>query len=183
METIIVDLDNVISDTDCKIRQLVREKYGIGSKRNNIINFNYEDCLPITKEQAGEVLNDFHKYHIKDLRLIPGAKQSLSAIKEYYKIIIATQRPILTEQDTYEWIRLKGISNEDIFFVKNKTDLLALDARWFIDDKWENAIEIAQNNRDVLLFDRPWNRKKTNKPIVRVKGWKEIVDLLLPHSC
>lgn len=178
MQAIIVDLDNVISETDIKIRGIIRKKYGVCSKRRDVIEFNYEDCLPITKDQAQEVLKEFHRYHLLSLRVVPGAKQALKTIQKYFKIIIATERPVHTKEDTTRWIHSKNLSNEAVLFVTDKNELLNLGASWFIDDRWENAVKIANRGVRVILFDYPWNRKGTHKLILRANGWSEIVDIL-----
>lgn len=178
MNNIAVDLDNVISETDIKVRKIIGEKYGINAKRQNVVDFNYEDCLPIIKEQAIDVLNELHTKHLLNLRLVPGARQALQAIGMCYKVIIATERPVETRDHTIQWLSNKHIPSQEVIFVKDKEELLAMHLIWFIDDRWENAVKIASNNIHVILFDRPWNRKGNCKGIHRARSWNEIINIL-----
>lgn len=178
MDTIVVDIDNVISETDAKIRNIIKRNYGIDAKRQSITEFNYEDCLPISKEQMSNVLSELHRSHLLNLRLIPGARQALQATYKYFRVIIATERPIRAKEDTNKWLQKKHIPNKGVFFVEAKIELLNQGPNWFIEDRWENAMEIANNDVGVILLDRPWNHKGNHKLIVRAHGWSEIVDIL-----
>lgn len=47
-----------------------------------------------------------------------------------------------------------------------------------IDDGYHNALDLAENNIECILIDKPWNRniEKEHPLIYRVKDWGEIID-------
>ena len=47
-----------------------------------------------------------------------------------------------------------------------------------LEDSGETAIECAQKNISVILFDKPWNKIHKHKKIVRVKEWQEAMRAL-----
>jgi uncharacterized HAD superfamily protein len=42
-----------------------------------------------------------------------------------------------------------------------------------IEDASETALECAEKNIKVILFNQPWNKNLKHKNIIRVKNWKE----------
>ena len=178
MNIVAIDLDNVISETDVKIREIFRKAYGLNAKQEDITEFNYEDCLPITAEQARDALIEFHRYHLLSLRVVRGARSALKAIQSSFRVIIATDRPPETKEATMKWLRLRNIPIEDVIFVKDKEELLPMHIGWLVDDKWENAIKLANKGVRVILFDRPWNHKVSHKLIHRAQCWIGVVGAL-----
>lgn len=178
MNAIVVDLDNVISDTDAKIRAIIKRNYGVNARRKDITQFDYEKCLPITYEQVKEVLEEFHSYHLLSLKLIRGAKSALDVIAAKFKVIIATERPSKTRQPTLEWLRQHHIPSQQVVFVQSKREILLPRVSHLIDDKWENAIDIANTGMSVILFDRPWNHKGSHNLVERVYGWDGVLNAL-----
>jgi len=52
-----------------------------------------------------------------------------------------------------------------------------------LEDNWEDSIKLAQNNKTVILYDYPWNRKKDengnillHENIIRVSNWEEVIE-------
>ena len=178
MNSIVIDLDNVISDTDAKIRAIIKRNYGISARRKDITEFDYEKCLPITYKQAKEMLEEFHNYHLLNLKLVRGARSALDVIASKFKVIIATERPLKTKQPTLEWLRQHGIPSQQVVFLENKREISLPRVNHLIDDKWDTAIEIANMGVSVILFDRPWNRKGNHELIKRAHGWKEVLMFL-----
>lgn len=178
MNTIVIDLDNVISDTDAKIRALIKRNYGVNAKRKDITEFDYEKCLPITYEQAKAVLEEFHNYHLLSLKLIRGAKSALDVIASKFRVIIATERPLKTKQPTLEWLGQHHIPSQQVVFVQSKREILLPRVSHLIDDKWETAIEIANAGTPVILFDHPWNHKGSHNLIERAYGWNRVLNAL-----
>ena len=56
----------------------------------------------------------------------------------------------------------------------------SLDVTLMIDDGLHNALDLAENNIECILLDKPWNRKvEANHPLIhRVQHWQEIIDNL-----
>ena len=83
------------------------------------------------------------------------------------------------EEVTKRWFLNYGIPNNDLHmlgshFKVNKAR--ELDCHIFIEDRYENALEIALAGFDVLLIDTNYNRLPLIPGIIRVYDWLDIYE-------
>lgn len=174
-----IDIDNVIADSESKFRNKLNNSYGLALKRKDIKTFNFYECTPITKEQEKKALDEFEaEGEYKKLRLIQFSKKCINILFKKNTIILITSRPERVKKDTEMWLQKRKIPYNKIVFSKNKS-LYYKNFDIVIEDKWENAFEIAKKGTEVILLDYPWNRKSIElENIFRVKNWKEILELI-----
>jgi len=171
-----VDIDNVIADFESRFRDRLNRRYNLFLKRRDIVTFDYYKCTQITKEQEKKTYEEFVKDgEFRKLRVISFARNSLEILSKKHTIILITARPRKAEKDTLIWLKKRKIAYHYIVFSKAKHRICeSIDV--LIEDKWENALEIAKKGKIVLLLDYPWNRKDIkHKNIHRVKNWKSIL--------
>lgn len=53
-----------------------------------------------------------------------------------------------------------------------------LESDIFIDDWYENAVQLSKNGFKVLLIDTNYNRMPLNENIIRVFNWNEIYEIV-----
>lgn len=181
LPVVVVDLDNVIAETDKLIRSIIKRRYNIGASQEDITEFDYHKCISITEKQEKEVLDEFHNRHIAEPELVPNSKEILCLISKHYKTFVATQRPRRTRKQTLHWLEVHEVPYHELHVVKKKEQLLKFQPRWIIDDRWENAIELIENNVGVIIYDRPWNRNKSHESIIRAHNWRDILSILSIH--
>lgn len=97
-------------------------------------------------------------------------------------IVIATDRsfghsPVVSEANTYEWLREHDLYYDELWFTSDKTACMPDVA---VDDKAENFYALRDAGVDVYLIDRPWNRNVDagDKRIPDVLAFAEIVENL-----
>jgi len=58
------------------------------------------------------------------------------------------------------------------------TDKVAMAKRlrcdWFIEDRYENAVALAERNIPVLLIDCSYNRKPLPDNVIRIHSWSQV---------
>ena len=54
-----IDIDNTLADTDAKIRQLIKLRLGISSRRRQISSWSYSDSLGIAKGDEKKIFWSF----------------------------------------------------------------------------------------------------------------------------
>ena len=113
--TIGVDIDNVIAKTDEEIRKIIRTTFGVDLAQHDITVYNYHRC-GISKRQEQEVLEVFHRGACSSVDLIEGVKESLSLLKQSYKIILVTSRWSSSREATERWLITKGIPHYVLIF-------------------------------------------------------------------
>lgn len=183
-KTIMVDMDNVI--TDGSFKKYIEEFYGINVNLDEIKEYTYVQEL--TKEKTKEFweyVSD--KSFYDDALLLEGCLKVLEDLNEKYEVYIVTSY-LWNEtidlsgrnlSDKYYYLRkeIPFIKPEKYIFATNK-NIMNFDIR--IDDKIENLA-----GADVKLLFTAWHNKDIseeeleNKNIIRVNNWKEIGEILL----
>lgn len=182
MKTIMVDMDNVITDTTFFS---ILEKY-IGKKLDfNNMGYYIQDILGDKKE---DFFNKFKYMNIyKNAILLPDCYEILKELNKNYKIYICTDY-IWKEIVSYAGLNLKNKYDylyEKLDFINPRNYIFTADKSIIntdikIDDKLENL----KNAKIKLLFTAYHNKKISNEElnqnnIIRTNNWKEIGDLLL----
>ena len=178
---VITDLDGCLTDYPRVFLSWVAENrglpfYSLEAMKASMSRDDYEEIK--------------HSYRIsgvkRNLPVCPGVKEALEELKRNgIDIWAVTTRPSWEPvfSDTKYWLNANNLPYHELFFVSNKREFIEqhLDKgiRAVIDDNYEVA-EFVSNNQDVyaLYFNKD-HRVVTNKKIVVVNNWKEIQDYLI----
>ena len=132
---------------------------------NLVLGIEQEECLDLIEETLE-----------KDLNLVKDVKQVLDKIKEENEIYILTARSIKFKETTIEWLRRKSILYDKILFL-NEGEKYSCNEHFdiIIEDCLKDAINWKKKVKNVIIFDRPWNKTlDVKKHLIRVKNWTEI---------
>ncbi|MEA3507143.1 MAG: hypothetical protein U9R36_06625 [Elusimicrobiota bacterium] len=209
MKNIGVDIDGVIVDTVEVYLQYIYKVTGRRFKQKDITEYFFEDCLAISREEVTKAVEMMFEEDIWDsIPFYDGALDALKKIGSEHNLYIITSRPPVAKKSTQAWIQKRGIPAEKTIFtdMDSKLDYIKehdLELDCFIEDRLEFALEVAQEVPEVLLMDRPWNRRSVKKNslndcflttegsamfgeeplkgnnsngLVRVKNWAEIIE-------
>lgn len=173
-----IDIDNVISDTDQIIREIINNKFGVFSEREQIKSWNYSDSLPISLQQESIALDLFHKEYCKYVTPIYGASSSMKYLYGLSTIWLITGRDPSSEDLTKDWLYSNQIPYDKLFFAKDKIPFSeSIDL--IIEDNWETTFRFANIGIPAILLNKPWNQNRLpNSLIYRATTWKEIIDLI-----
>ncbi len=101
----------------------------------------------------------------------------LKNLNVMHNIYFVTARDKELEVLTHLYLRENQIPYDELF-VLGSTDkvekAVELKCSVFIEDSYENAIQLSNAGFMVLLLDTNYNRKPLNENILRVYSWKEI---------
>lgn len=176
-----VDIDNVICKTDQTIRFLIKKRYGIDVKQEDVTQFDYCKCknIPLTEEQGCVILDEFHNSACRHVKPMDGAKEALLMLRRNsHYIYLITSRDEVAKRYTEEWLKENNIRYDELIFSTDKHNLGNL-FDYLVEDSSARAKKMAHSGDRVFLIDYPWNRRLRRHPnILRVKGWDEIVSLL-----
>ena len=102
----------------------------------------------------------------------------LSAI---HNIFFVTAREKSLTMFTHSYLKNNEIPYDDLFVLGShyKVDKAKeLECSVFVEDNYDNAVELSNAGFKVLLIDANYNRKPLNDNIVRVYNWKEIYSII-----
>jgi uncharacterized protein len=116
---------------------------------------------------------ELHSYQ----KLRDNVKEVLKNLNLQHNIYFVTAREKSLRMLTFGYLRKNDIPFDNLFLlgthhkVKKAIDL---NCDVFIEDSYENAIELSKAGFTVLLLDTNYNRLTLNDNIIRVSNWIEI---------
>jgi len=116
----------------------------------------------------------------KNWKEIPPTENNLSLVtknlSELGNVDIVTARERSTDSFVKNWLEFHDVSYDNYVSVIDGPMKADLDYDVFIDDSPLNALKIIQQNKKIILYSQPWNKKITDKHIHRVSNIFEAVD-------
>lgn len=194
-----VDVDEVLGSFLSSLNTFIAEQHFL---KHNISEYNVYDFMKIwrcSQAEANDLVHAFFESeHFKDGILpIPGAHESLLQLAEFCHLVVVTSRQHVIKNQTLDWIErhYSGIFS-DVYFgnhfalegeARPKSEICrSIGAQVLIDDNPRYAVECAQHDIEVLLFDYnnsyPWSKTPdgpVHPLITRVQSWQEVEFSLL----
>jgi len=184
MIRIFIDIDNIVADFETAFRKFLNKKTGRKLKREDIHEFEFYKSFDITREEEKKFHDEFLKENgYKKLKCVDGCKEGIIKLMEFAEIKFISARSEEERNITFEWLKKNKIPIREDCLILSK-DKLSYSSQFdiIVEDKWEDAIKLAKNNKIVILFDYPWNQKKDKNGnilaydnIIRTKNWEEII--------
>lgn len=174
METLAIDMDEVLADAAKKLIAWYKEDTGIIIKDEDIQGLNLHDA--VIKDHA----HLFHQYantpgFFRDLDLMPDADAVLKELNERYQVFLVSAAMEFPNslKDKFDWImeKLPFISWRQICLCGSKS-LVQTDI--MIDDRTRNFTSLKGRK---ILYAAHHNIRETGYE--RVANWKDIAALLL----
>ena len=171
-----IDIDGTITGAYYWL-QMANEYFGTDIKPFQVIKYDTHEVLKIQKEDYLKFYEIYGKeIHAKaDLR--DHAKEILWELDQKYTISYVTPREAKMKDITEAWFCRHALPQREFHFLGThyKVDKAKeLNCHIFIEDRYENAIELASAGFEVLLMDCPYNRNPLIQGVTRVYDWKDI---------
>jgi uncharacterized HAD superfamily protein len=185
-----IDIDDVIADFVPIISLYHNELYGGSLSKADFISYDFWKVWGGTKEEAVRKVDEMFANSMYFLKIptVENSIPSLARLKEQGVVLHAiTGRRNNAIQPTTEWIE-KYFPNT--FASTHFTNMHCLEGRSvkkskickelgvtiLIEDFIDHALDCAENNIRVLLFDSPWNQNvPKHEKIEKVFSWDEIL--------
>jgi len=184
---IAVDLDNVICDTDPKIREIIRKISGVSLSQDEITNYAYSTALinrGVESSEAKQIVKEaaeiFHDSECLNVGPLDGALEGIYRFLDAgLKIVIPTSRPDRCQKNTESWLSSFDVPYHELLFLEDKTRN-ARSWSYLIEDAMHHAYAVCEAGTPVCLLDYPWNRATSScQFIYRAKDWNEIVNIVM----
>ena len=180
MNTIFLDFDNTIVESNKRIIELLNCRYNLHKTEDDLSRYDYSDIAPISRD---EILSLYESNEFFDnLQFKKGALDAILKYKNQYHIIIVTRGTQANLAKKHEWIK-DNISND--------LDFIGIDGQFITKSviNMRNGIQIddesvcLQTNAGVRLLytsgnSFPWQKINPNEDIIVVHSWQELDDVL-----
>lgn len=177
---ICIDIDGTITDAYYWL-DLCNEYFGTNITKEDVTEYYIHKVLGIDEKEYYK----FYEEHKFKLHLNPPlrhfAKTVITKLNSVHNIYFVTAREKSLEMLTHTYLRKNDIPYDDLFVLGShyKVDKAnELNCSVFIEDNYDNAIQLSNAGFKVLLLDTNYNKKTLNENITRVCNWIEIYEVI-----
>lgn len=162
-------------------------------KKDQMNSYNFWELTGGTREDAIKYVDEFYNSpKFDNLPPIDDSIESIKLLSQNNEITFLTSRPLNMREKTESWLKSNFQDMDHKLILTNafkekdprsKAEICKkLGISIIIEDNISYALECAEHNMRVILFDQPWNQNTTRENITRVTSWleaREIVNSLI----
>ncbi len=188
-----LDLDETLAES---VMDGLKKLHAINRMRaiqsfDQITSFDWTE-FPECDMSSNELLEFWRLHHLNDILPVSGSIESVYFLfqQSKYLHVITARNEHDHRRDTENWLNLyfPEIHPSNIHFANHlardnrakSTICKNIGVTLMIDDGLHNALDLAENDIECILLDKPWNRaEQANHPLIhRVEHWQEIINNL-----
>jgi uncharacterized protein len=185
LDRLAFDIDGVVADIMTTFLTLARERFDLGHqlRYEHITTFSLAECLDLPPQVIEALIRELiDRPHELPVEPLPHAVPVLSRLAEETPLLFVTARDRARPIQT--WLRrtLAPVAPAAIRVVATgdpDTKLHFLQdhgIRYFVEDRLETCLQLADHGITPILFAQPWNRRPHN--FLEVQDWQELSGLL-----
>ena len=174
------DIDGVVADTAGAFLRIARNKYNINSlSLEDITRFEVEDCLDIERQIVDDIFVSLLDEPLgAGLQPMEDAMDVLHKFAAQASLTFVTARP--DKEPIAQWLQhfLKPGVYDDMRLIAmgehdNKAGYIKnLGLQYFVDDRLQTCLMLADAGITPLVFNQPWNRH--DHDLQTVDNWQAI---------
>ncbi|WP_352420426.1 hypothetical protein [Proteiniborus sp.] len=179
-----IDIDGTITEPFYWLEK-ANEYFGTDIKPFEVTSYEIDQVLKIPRE---DYLN-FYKIHGEEMHsnaeIREGAGQILQKLGKQHEIFYVSAREHSLEKTTKEWFYRHNLPKGKLYLLGThyKVDKAReLNCDIFIEDRYENAIQLADKGFEVLLIDCFYNQGLLTEGVTRIFNWRDIYDFIEEYS-
>lgn len=177
---ICIDIDGTITDAYYWL-DLCNEYFNKNITEEEVTEYYIHKVLGVTEEDYTKF---YEKYKIKlhsEQKIRQDAKVFIEKLNRLHNIYFVTARDKSLTMLTHSYLRKNEIPYDDLFVLGShyKVDTAReLNCSIFIEDNYDNAIQLSSSGFKVILIDTNYNKGPLNENILRVYDWNEIYEII-----
>ena len=179
-----VDIDGTITMPYYWLKY-ANDYFGIELKPSDITEYDIDKVLNIPSEEYWKFYEEHGEKMHEKARARKGAKGNIVKLAKYNNIHYVTARNKVMQEVTKNWLEKRKFPINSLHLLGSHSKVVKakeLDCNIFIEDRYENAIEIAEAGFSVFLIDCFYNRFTLPNRVTRVKNWNEIYAKINSHE-
>ena len=150
-------------------------------KPEDITAYEFYKMLDVEEDDYNEFYELYGKLLHRESKARFGASETIQSLYQQHNIHFVTARDGKLEETSIEWLERHQMPMDSIWHLGSyyKVDKAReLKSDLFIEDHYNNAIQLAKAGFEVLLIDCTYNRGPLPENVTRVKNWFEIAKLV-----
>lgn len=180
-----IDVDGVLGDQVPPVLMRLQSRgIGLGLTKDKITQWDLViDNTSIDGEIEAALLDP---EYVREMPVIQGSTTAMTELYKRFHIVIATSRPMQTEEDTVKWLKRNFSRSFHEYANTRVVGKETLGLRILVDDYGNNVKRFAAEGGTALLFSQPWNVEKDSEisellrsgRVIRCNGWGEVKEAL-----
>ncbi|MBN7772802.1 5' nucleotidase, NT5C type [Clostridium aminobutyricum] len=171
-----IDIDGTITEPYYWISR-VNEYFNTHLEPEDAIHYEIHKILGVNPEAYSQFYKEYGELLHKEAKIRFGAAMAIKDLHSIHRIHFVTAREEKMKQVTLDWLSDHKIPMHSLSLLGShdkihKAEELKSDL--FIEDRYENAIQLSQAGFEVLLIDCNYNRGALPANVTRVKHWFQI---------
>jgi len=177
---ICIDIDGTITDAYYWLN-MTNKYFNKKIKEEQVTKYYIHEVMGIKPEEY-EKFYEENKIEIhSNQKLREDVQSVIKRLSRIHNIYFVTAREKELTMLTHSYLKRNEIPYDDLFVLGShyKVDKAKeLECNVFIEDNYDNAVQLSTAGFKVLLVDTNYNQKPLNDNIVRVYSWKEIHSII-----
>ena len=176
IQNIGIDIDGTITEPYYWLPRANRY-FNTQVKAREIKEYDIHKVLGIKLEEYDEFYRIYGKTLHQEAGIRAGAREVINRLYMQYRIHIISAREAKMQEVTLEWLNRYQIPMDSVSLLGSCEKVpraRALGCDIFIEDKYENAVQLAQAGIEVLLIDSGYNKGELPAGVTRVRTWSQI---------
>ncbi|MBU3158811.1 hypothetical protein KPL37_03350 [Clostridium frigoris] len=173
---ICIDIDGTITDAYYWLN-ITNKYFNKNITQDDVTQYYIHEIMGVTLKEYDEFYKQ-NKFEIHSEQILREDVQIvIKKLSKLHNIYFVTAREKELTMFTHSYLKRNEILYDELFVLGShyKVDKAReLDCNVFIEDNYDNAVQLSNAGFKVLLIDTNYNRKALNDNIVRVYNWKEI---------
>lgn len=173
---ICVDIDGTITEPYYWL-DAANKYFEASIKPYQVTTYDIHEVLGVTREDY----NEFYNLHAEKLHsgaeIRENAEIVLWKLSQQHNVFYVTAREQWVRKTTENWFRRNDLPMAELHMLGSHYKVeraKELECNIFIEDRYENALQLALEGFEVLLIDCSYNREPLIPGITRVTDWLDI---------
>lgn len=173
---ICIDIDGTITDPYTWI-DIANNHFNKNITEKDVVEYEIHKVLNIPREEYLKFYDKFGERMHSNAKLRQNAKEYLLKLNDQHNIYYVTAREEKMRKATEQWLGINNLPKGELYMLGShykveKARELKCDI--FIEDRYENGVDISLDGFEVLLIDCNYNRYPLLSRMTRVFNWNEI---------
>jgi uncharacterized HAD superfamily protein len=173
-----IDIDGTVTEPFYWLKK-ANEYFKTEVQPEDVTEYEIHEILNISEKDYMDFYDQYGIALHSEAELRLGANEMIKRLHHTHNIHFVTAREEKYTDTSIEWLQRYEFPFDTITHLghHNKVESAKqLKADFFIEDSYNNAVQLADAGFKVLLIDCNYNRKPTPLNVIRVGNWLEIIE-------
>lgn len=179
-----IDIDGTVTEPYYWLEK-VNEYFNASIRPKDVIVYDIHKILGIQDMEYIKFYDQYGEELHRQAKVRTGAAQVVNRLHNNHLIHFITAREMKMSEVSLEWLNRYGFPIDTISLLgtHNKVSKAKeLNCDIFIEDRYENAVQLSEEGFEVILIDCSYNKGILHKNVHRVKNWYQIERFIVKYA-